>query len=88
MFGPSQVGAIYGRVQTATSTAGILGPILVNYSRQHQLAVGASRAGAYQYVLHLVTGLLALGLFANLLIRPVASRLWMKKQAMAEAVAN
>jgi MFS family permease len=90
MFGPSQVGAIYGRVQTATSTAGILGPILVNYSRQHQLALGSSRAGAYQHVLHLVTGLLALGLFANLMVRPVASRFWMKRQpnAIPEPVVN
>jgi MFS family permease len=88
MFGTNQVGAIYGRIQTATSTAGILGPIRVNYSRQHQLAIGASKAGAYQYVLHLVTGLLALGLLANLTVRPVASRFWMSKQAAAEAVVN
>jgi MFS family permease len=83
MFGTRQVGAIYGRMQTATATAGILGPILVNYSRQHQLALGVSRVGAYQHVLHLVTGLLVLGLFANLFVRPVAPRFWMAKDPTA-----
>jgi MFS family permease len=88
MFGTIHVGAIYGRMQTATSTAGILGPILVNYSRQHQLAMGASRAGAYQHVLHLVTGFLVFGLMANLLVRPVASKFWIAKDpdATSEAI--
>jgi MFS family permease len=86
MFGTSHVGAIYGRVQTATSTAGILGPILVNYSRQHQLALGVSRAGAYQHVLHLVTGLLVLGLLANLLVSPVASKFWIAKDSAAPKI--
>jgi hypothetical protein len=53
----------------------------VNYSRQHQLAIGLSRVAAYQHVLHLVTGLLVLGLFANLFVRPVASRFWMERDA-------
>ncbi len=80
MFGAKQVGTIYGRLQTATSTAGILGPILVNYSRQHQLALGVTKANAYQFVLHGLTILLILGFIANLLVRPVASRFWMKAQ--------
>jgi MFS family permease len=79
MFGTRQVGAIYGRMQTATATAGILGPILVNYSRQHQLAIGLSRVAAYQHVLHLVTGLLVLGLLANFFVRPVAPKFWMER---------
>jgi hypothetical protein len=88
MFGTSQVGAIYGRVQTATSTARILGPILVNYSRQHQLALGVSRAGAYQHVLHLVTALLVLGLLANLFVSPVASKFWIAKDSAAIQTAS
>jgi MFS family permease len=79
LFGPAQVGAIYGRLQTATSTAGILGPILVNYSRQHQLALGATKAGAYQFVLHSLIALLILGFVANLFIRPVAQKFWITK---------
>ena len=90
MFGARQLGAIYGRIQTATSTAGVLGPILVNYSRQHQLAIGATRTGAYQHVLHLMVGLLVVGLIANLLVHPVTSRLWTGSEAneLAPATAN
>lgn len=33
LFGPMQVGAIHGRLLTAWSAAGILGPVLVNYIR-------------------------------------------------------
>jgi MFS family permease len=89
IFGSAQVAPIYGRLQTATATAGILGPILVNYSRQHQLSLGSSRAGAYEFVLHLMTGLLVVGLIANLLVRPVSERLWIKEETepeLAEAV--
>jgi MFS family permease len=74
VFGPGHVGPIYGRVQTATSTAGIVGPILVNYSRQHQLAMGTSRAEAYQHILHVMTALLVPGLIANILIHPVVAQ--------------
>jgi hypothetical protein len=76
IFGSAQVGPIYGRLQTATTTAGILGPILVNYSRQQQLAAGVSKADAYQFVLHVMAGLLLVGLIANFLVRPVASKFW------------
>jgi MFS family permease len=85
IFGARQVGAIYGRVQTATSVAGILGPILVNYTRQHQLAIGMSKVDAYQYVLHLAIAALVVGLVANLLVSPVASRFWVENQPEAMA---
>jgi MFS family permease len=90
IFGAGQVGAIYGRVQTATSIAGILGPILVNYTRQHQLAIGAGKADAYQYVLHLAIGPLLIGLVANHFVSPVASRFWVDNRsgAMAGAAAE
>ena len=42
LFGVAFVGAIHGRLLTAWSTAGILGPVLVNYIREYQL--GARRA--------------------------------------------
>jgi MFS family permease len=80
MFVAAEVGPIYGRLQTATSTAGILGPILVNYSRQHQPAVGVSKADAYQFVLHLMSGLLIVGFLSNLLVRPVAEKFWIKER--------
>jgi MFS family permease len=80
IFGSAHVGPIYGRLQTATATAGILGPILVNYSRQQQLAAGVSKADAYQFVLHVMAGLLVVGLAANFLVRPVASKFWIASE--------
>src|SRR3954465_978760 len=38
MFGTQFVGAIHGRLLTAWSTAGIIGPVVVNYIREFQLA--------------------------------------------------
>src|SRR5207244_8832998 len=40
MFGTLQVGAIHGRLLTAWSTAGVLGPVLVNYIREYRIANG------------------------------------------------
>jgi MFS family permease len=40
MFGTQFVGAIHGRLLTAWSTAGIIGPVVVNYIREFQLAAG------------------------------------------------
>jgi hypothetical protein len=88
VFGPAQVGPIYGRLRTATSTAGILGPILINYSRRHQLAAGVSKEAAYQSILHGLIALLGLGLIANLSVAPVAERFWISsgKQEPAKAL--
>jgi hypothetical protein len=47
MFGTQFVGAIHGRLLTAWSTAGIVGPVVVNYIREAQIAAGVPRgAGA------------------------------------------
>src|SRR2546421_539487 len=40
MFGVVHVGAIHGRLLTAWSTAGVLGPVLVNYLREYQIGHG------------------------------------------------
>jgi len=74
MFGTYHVSAIHGRLLTAWSTAGVLGPVLVNYTREYQLAKGATKASAYQGVLHIMSGLLLVGFVANLLVRPVAKK--------------
>jgi MFS family permease len=76
MFGSYHVSAIHGRLLTAWSTAGILGPMLVNYTREYQLAHGVDRAGAYQSVLHIMSGLLVVGFVANFLVRPVSEKYW------------
>jgi MFS family permease len=77
LFGTHHVSAIHGRVLTAWSVAGVLGPVLVNYMREYQLEHGADKAGAYQTVLQVMAGLLVVGFVANLLVRPVAPKYWM-----------
>jgi MFS family permease len=76
LFGPHHVSAIHGRLLTAWSVAGIVGPVLVNYLREYQLAHGVDKAGAYQTVLHVMAGLLVVGFLANLLVRPVDQKYW------------
>ena len=44
MFGTMHVGAIHGRLLTAWSTAGVLGPVLVNYIREYQIDRGVPKA--------------------------------------------
>ena len=73
LFGTANVGAIHGRLLTAWSVAGILGPVLVNYVNQWQLAAGTPVARAYDRTMLMLAGLLAVGLAANLAIRPVRS---------------
>jgi len=76
MYGTYHVSAIHGRILTAWSTAGVLGPVLVNYTREYQLAHGVDRAGAYQSVLHIMCGLLVVGFIANFLVHPVSEKYW------------
>ena len=74
MFGTLQVGAIHGRLLTAWSTAGVLGPVLVNYIREYQLDRGIPRAEAYSVTMYLMAALLVIGFVANLALKPVAPR--------------
>jgi MFS family permease len=75
MFGKNNVSAIHGRLLTAWSVAGILGPVLVNYLRKYQIDVKhVAPAGAYSFVLYVMAGLLVIGFIANLLVRPVHDR--------------
>ncbi|HYD51175.1 MAG TPA: OFA family MFS transporter [Gemmatimonadaceae bacterium] len=74
MFGTMHVGAIHGRLLTAWSTAGVLGPVLVNYIREYQLEHGAAKSEAYSVTMYVMVGLLLLGFVANLLVRPVHER--------------
>jgi len=71
LFGTFQVGAIHGRLLTAWSAAGILGPVLVNDLRVHFQEQGAKGASLYAPTMYLMAGLLVFGLICNLLIRPV-----------------
>ncbi len=73
-FGTMHVGAIHGRLLTAWSVAGVLGPVLVNYIRDYQLAHGVAKADAYTATMYLMAALLAVGLVANWLMTPVDKR--------------
>jgi MFS family permease len=77
LFGTRFVGAIHGRLLTAWSVAGILGPVLVNYLREFQIDRGVPKAEAYNVTLFILAGLLWLGFFCNLAVKPVAKRFLM-----------
>ena len=71
LFGTVQVGAIHGRLLTAWSTAGVLGPVLVNYIREYQIAHGVAKAASYNTTMFIMAGLLIVGFIANSLVRPL-----------------
>ena len=77
LFGTQMVGAIHGRLLTAWSTAGIIGPVVVNYIREAQIEAGVPRALVYDRTMYILAGMLVLGLICNLLVRPVAAKWFM-----------
>jgi MFS family permease len=83
LFGTMQVGAIHGRLLTAWSVAGVLGPVLVNYIRVHLKGQGASGVALYAPTMYLMAGLLVIGLICNLCIRPVADRFYFRGDVAA-----
>jgi MFS family permease len=80
IFGTQFVGPIHGRLLTAWSTAGIVGPVVVNYVREAQIAAGVPRGQVYDFTMYILAGMLVLGLIANLLVRPVAEKWYMKEE--------
>ncbi|MFJ4624071.1 OFA family MFS transporter [Streptomyces sp. NPDC088812] len=74
LFGTYQVGAIHGRLLTAWSTAGVLGPLIVNWIADRQEEAGRHGASLYTLSLFIMIGLLAVGFVANELVRPVHAR--------------
>jgi MFS family permease len=74
VFGTKYVSAVHGRLLTAWSAAGVLGPVLVNYLRQFQIDHGIPKNQAYNITMYIMAVLLVIGFFANLLVRPVAER--------------
>ena len=89
LFGTKMVSAIHGRLLTAWSTAGVLGPVLVNYLRENRLSRGVPAAEAYNDTMLLLSALLVIGLMANLLIRPVSEQYFMpSKESLSEHLAS
>ncbi len=79
VFGTRYVGAIHGRLLTAWSTAGVVGPLLIGQIRDSQIAAGVERSQVYDRTLYILAGFLAVGFICNALIRPVAEK-WLIKE--------
>ena len=74
LFGTYQVGAIHGRLLTAWSVAGVLGPVIVNAIADAQIAAGVEGPGRYTLAFSIMIGLLVIGFVCNELIKPVHER--------------
>jgi MFS family permease len=83
MFGTQFVGAIHGRLLTAWSTAGIIGPVVVNYIREFQLAAGVPRDQLYNTTMYILCAMLVAGLICNFLIKPVNPKWNMSAEEVA-----
>ncbi|MEZ0247546.1 MAG: OFA family MFS transporter [Methylophilaceae bacterium] len=86
IFGTKYVGGIHGRLLTAWATAGVLGPVLVNYIREYQIEHGVAKADAYTTTLYIMAGLLMVGFLCNLLMKEVHERHYMKHGEVEEGV--
>ena len=86
LFGGYNVSAIHGRLLTAWSCAGIVGPLIVNGILDHYIANNLSKQDAYQVILRIMSGLLVVGFLANLMVRPVDKKYWLKDQNVPEPV--
>jgi MFS family permease len=84
LFGTQMVGAIHGRLLTAWATAGVLGPVVVNYMREYQLSLGIPREQVYNQTMYILVGMLVVGLICNLLVRPLDDKWFMTDQELAE----
>jgi len=76
LFGTYQVGAIHGRLLTAWSVAGVLGPLIVNAIADSRIAAGVTGPGRYTPSFSIMIGLLVIGFLCNEFIRPVNRRFY------------
>ncbi len=83
MFGTQFVGAIHGRLLTAWSTAGIVGPVVVNYIREFNKAAGVPTDRLYDATMYVLVGFLVVGFICNALVRPVAPKWFMSDSEVA-----
>jgi MFS family permease len=83
VFGTQFVGAIHGRLLTAWSTAGIVGPVVVNYIREAEIAAGVPRASVYDVTLYILAGFLVVGFLCNWAVKPLAQRWFMSEAEVA-----
>ncbi|EMP54714.1 transmembrane permease protein [Marinobacter santoriniensis NKSG1] len=83
IFGTQMVGAIHGRLLTAWSAAGLVGPVIITLLREAQLDAGVERALVYDRTLYIMAGLLLVGLICNSLVKPVHKSLHMDEEELA-----
>ena len=84
IFGTQFVGAIHGRLLTAWATAGIVGPVVVNYIREAQITAGvAPGPELYTGTMYILAGMLAIGLVANAFVKPLADKWFMSDEEVA-----
>lgn len=83
IFGTQMVGAIHGRLLTAWSAAGIVGPVVIAAIREAQLNSGVATNLVYDRTLYLMAGLLVVGLICNLLVKPVHESVIMTPEELA-----
>jgi MFS family permease len=83
IFGTQFVGAIHGRLLTAWSTAGIVGPVVVNYIREFEITAGVPRDHVYDVTMYILAGMLVIGFFCNMMIKPLADKWFMKPEEVA-----
>jgi nitrate/nitrite transporter NarK len=74
LFGTYQVGTIHGRLLTAWSIAGVLGPLIVNAIADNRITAGVTGPGRYTPSFSIMIVLLIIGFICNELIRPVTPR--------------
>lgn len=83
MFGTQMVGAIHGRLLTAWSVAGVIGPVLIANLRQAQIDASVAKNLVYDNTLYILAGLLLVGLICNTLVKPVAEKYYMSEEELA-----
>ena len=86
LFGTMQVGAIHGRLLTAWSAAGVVGPLLINFMRDYQVAHGVKLEQSYNVTMYILAGFLILGFICNALVTPVDEKFHARPQAPAAPV--
>ncbi|MBV8853188.1 MAG: MFS transporter, partial [Sinobacteraceae bacterium] len=83
IFGTQMVGAIHGRLITAWSVAGVVGPALIAQLREAQLASGVAKNLVYDRTLYIMAALLIVGFICNLLVKPVNEKYYMSDEELA-----
>jgi hypothetical protein len=79
------VGAIHGRLLTAWSAAGLVGPLLINFMRDAQVKSGVPLAQAYDRTMYILAGFLVVGFVCNFLVSPVDPKYQVQQTPEARA---